>query len=73
MLKGAIKTRRIGQRRYKNLNLRGFGMKKAYTKPTVDKVGTFESVTQSTGSGGTTDFNFQAVANGAPFTPNVFS
>ena len=33
-------------------------MKKTYTKPTVEKVGTFESVTKAAGSGNLLDATF---------------
>lgn len=51
-----------------------FGMKKAYTKPTVEKVGSFESVTKSGTGNNSQDFNFSLVNDGTiPFTTNVFS
>ena len=45
-------------------------MKKTYTKPTVEKVGTFESVTKAAGSGNLLDATFPL---NTPFSDLTFS
>lgn len=45
-------------------------MKKSYVKPTVEKLGSFESVTKAGATGAATDFPFPS---GTPFANQTFS